>query len=242
MKSPINQTGKPLKRLTKIEVVGQRGALSPFLVHLTRSGRITLPSDIYGLREDDSRMINARKNLQGIVEKSVIKAISPFGYFNYKVRFERFGKVLKNPDSKVQRRWLCSVCFTETPIEHVHVQMREISGRNLHFEPYGLAFWESAIRKGGGNPLFYFDSTNQAVIASLDAVAVSDDCERFKNTLPLYESFGPSLYSPKREVDFRWEREWRVVGDFAFTASDVAFAFLSGRASLKAEQLSGAKT
>jgi hypothetical protein len=101
--------------------------------------------------------------------------------------------------------------------------MRTIAGRNLHFEPYGLAFWESAIRKEGGNPLFYFDSTNQAVIASLDAVSVSEDCERVKNTLPLYESFDPSLYPPKREVDFRWEREWRVVGDFAFTASDVAF-------------------
>ncbi len=57
----------------------------------------------------------------------------------------------------------------------------------------------------------------------MDAIAVSADCERIKSTLPLYESFGPSLYLPKREVDFRWEREWRVVGDVAFTASDVAF-------------------
>ncbi len=71
-----------MKKLTKIEAVAQRGDLSPFLVHLTRTGRITLPRDIYGLREDDTRMINARKNPQGIIEKSVIKAISPFGYFN----------------------------------------------------------------------------------------------------------------------------------------------------------------
>jgi hypothetical protein len=222
MKESKNKTGKPMKKLTKMEVVAQRGDLSPFLVHLTRSGRITLPRDVYGLREDDSRIINARKNLQSIIEKSVIKAISPFGYFNYKVRLEKVGKVLRNRDSKVQRKWLRSVYFTETPIEHVHFQMRDIAGRNLHFEPYGLAFLESAIRKKGGNPLFYFDSTNQAVLASLDAVAVSEDCERFKNTLPLYEIFGPSLYPPKREVDFRWEREWRVVGDFDFTAADVA--------------------
>ena len=25
------------------------------------------------------------------------------------------------------------------------------------------------------------------------------------------------------EVDFRWEREWRVVGDFDFTIDDIAF-------------------
>ncbi len=210
-------------KLTKADVLSGRGDLSPFLVHLTRTGRVKLPADIYGLRRDDNRAVFAKKNLQSILEKSVIKAISPFGYFNYKVRLEEKGRPAKNPDSKIQRKWLRSVCFTETPIEHVHFQMRHIAGRNLHFESYGLAFWESAIRKKGGNPLFYFDSTNQAVIAGLDAIAVSEDCERFKNTLPLYESFGPSLYAPKREVDFRWERERRVVGDVAFTAADVAF-------------------
>jgi hypothetical protein len=185
----MNQTGKPLEKLTKIEAVVQRGDLSPFLGHLTRSGRITLPCDIYGLREDGSRMINARKNLRGIIEKSVIKAISLFGFFNDKVRFERFGQVLKNHDSKVQRHWLRSVCLTEPPVEHVHIQVREISSRNLHFEPYGLPFWESAIRKQGGNPLFYFESTNQAVISSLDAIALSEDCERFRNTLPFMKVF-----------------------------------------------------
>lgn len=211
------------RKITKSEILAGRGDLSPFLVHLTRTGRIKLPTDIYGLSSDDNRPVFAKKNLQSILEKSVIKAISPFGYFNYKVRLECHGRPTKNSNSKVQRKWLRSVCFTETPIEHVHFQMRDITGRNLHFEPYGLTFWESAIRKKGGNPLFYFDSTNEAVIASLDAVAISNDCERFKNTLPLYECFGPSLYPPKREVDFRWEREWRIVGDVVFTASDVAF-------------------
>lgn len=26
-----------------------------------------------------------------------------------------------------------------------------------------------------------------------------------------------------REIDFRWEREWRVAGDFAFEIADIAY-------------------
>jgi hypothetical protein len=37
---------------------------------------------------------------------------------------------------------------------------------------------------------------------------------------PWFSKFGgPS------DIDFRWEREWRVVGDFSFSLSDVAFGF-----------------
>lgn len=46
--------------------------------------------------------------------------------------------------------------------------------------------------------------------------------------LHLFEQFGPrrQTQDPRKragEIDFRWEREWRIKGDFAFNLEDVAF-------------------
>ncbi len=62
-----------------------------------------LAADIYGQRLDDNKKIFAKKNLQSIIEKSAIKAISPFGYFNYKVRLERPGRPPKNKLQSAKR-------------------------------------------------------------------------------------------------------------------------------------------
>ncbi len=211
-------------KLTKAEVLAGRGDLSPFLVHLTRTGSVKLWSDIYkDLGSNDVRIIDAKTCLERIIEKSVVKAISPFGYFQYKVPLARHGRPVKNEYSKVQRSWLRSVCLTETPIDHVHFQMSPIEGRNLAFQPYGLAFWESSIRRCGGNPIFYFDTKNTNLTKSLDDLAISAECENQKSLLPLYQSFGPRFDGKSGEIDFRWEREWRVVGDLNFTSKDIAF-------------------
>lgn len=48
----------------------------------------------------------------------------------------------------------------------------------------------------------------------------------FKPMMPLVEGFGPPWFpraDRQSEIDFRWEREWRVVGDFSFSLSEVAF-------------------
>lgn len=209
--------------LTKEEVIAGRGDLSPFLVHLTRNGKVKLWADIYtDLKLDDSRTIDAKTCLERIIMSGEIKAVSPFGYFQYKVPWQPIGRPWKNLNSKVQRHWLRSVCFTETPIDHVHFQMREIEGRRLAFQPYGLAFWEKSVRAKGGNPIFYFDSNNTAMRDAFDAMAISDDCEQYKTLLPMYDSFGPRLFGVG-EVDFRWEREWRVAGDVSFDTHDIAF-------------------
>jgi len=60
--------------------------------------------------------------------------------------------------------------------------------------------------------------------------------------MPLVEGFGQtwfSRYSGPAEVDFRWEREWRVVGDFSFTLTGVAFGFCQEREIPNFEQLVG---
>lgn len=214
--------------VTKQQLLDSRGDLSPFLIHLTRSGDLKLDKDIYSLTQDKVIQITAKTSLEAIIKSRRIEAKSAFGYFNYKVPYKRAdGKVL-NSTSHVRRDWLRSVCFTETPIDHVHLQMQPIYGRQLHFEPYGLAFKEEVVRGLNGNPVLYVQTTNQNIRLAFDQLVTQPLAMAFKSMMPLVEGFGtpwfPRPYGPN-EIDFRWEREWRIIGDFSFTLSDVAFGF-----------------
>jgi hypothetical protein len=214
--------------LTKQELLEQRGDLSPFLIHLTRSGDLKLDKDIFSLPQDQVVQITAKDSLIEILTGRSIDARSAFGYFNYKVPLTRFDGRVLNSTSHVRRDWLRSVCFTETPLDHVHLQMQEIYGRRLQFEPYGLAFSESVVRGANGNPVLYVQTTNQNIRAGFDRLAIDALANSFKSMMPLIEGFGPpwfSRYGGPSEVDFRWEREWRIAGDFSFTLSDIAFGF-----------------
>ena len=217
--------------LTKDQLIAQRQDLSQFLVHLTRSGTWRQWKDIYNLRSDNYPTLSPRGSLEDILKLGKIEARSPFGYFNFKVKMTTWSGQVLNQNSGVQRSWLQSVCFTETPVDFVQLQFQEIYGRSLQFEPYGLAFWEDSVRTKGGNPLFYFESRNQNLIAAMDEIATLPNCQRFSSFMPLVETFGPPVYkragSPT-EIDFRWEREWRKPGDFVFSPSDIAFGFCEG--------------
>ena len=111
-----------MKKLTKSKLISQRGDLSPFLIHLTRNGDLKLWKEIYNTPKDQIHQMTAEGSLTKILQDSQIKAVSPFGYFNYKVPYKKGEKVL-NSKSKVRRDWLRSVCFTETPLDHVSLQM-----------------------------------------------------------------------------------------------------------------------
>jgi hypothetical protein len=89
-----------------------------------------------------------------------------------------------NANSLVQRKWLLAACFTETPIDHVYLQCQQIQGRQLHFESYGLAFFEQTVRAKGGNPIFYVDTTNRGIRNSLDAIPQSPICQQMKGMMP----------------------------------------------------------
>ena len=211
--------------LTKEQLLEKRNDLSQFLFHLTRDGDLKLYRDIYSLQKDDVRPLVARASLLGILQSRRIEARSSFGYFNFKVKVTRNAQVL-NAGSLVERDWLRAVCFTETPIDHVYLQMQEISGRQLSFKPYGLAYREDLVRKSNGNPVFYIQTTNQRLRHALNQMAQASNAPDFKDLMPLVEGFGAPWFTKHygpTEIDFRWEREWRVVGDFSFSLSDVAF-------------------
>jgi len=210
--------------LTRDQVLQLRGDLSQFLIHLTRTGPVTIRKDIFPQLNSD-QIVNhtAKQRLERLIKAKQIKAISSFGYFHYKVPKTYPNGYTHNAQSCVVRQWLKAVCFTETPLDHIHIQTQPILGRNLHFESYGLAFKEDFIRRQRGTPVMYFESTNQSIKAALDDMAISQDAQKFKSMMPLYESFGKRIYGSGPDVDFRWEREWRSIDDVSFEWSDVAF-------------------
>lgn len=210
--------------LTRDQVIQKRGDLSQFLIHLTRTGPLTLRKDVHpNLIQDLMVNRTAYDRLKSLLTVKKIKALSPFGYFQHKVPLAYPNGSVLNKNSNVIRSWLKAVCFTETPLDHIYIQTQPIAGRSLHFEPYGLAFKEEFIRRQGGSPVMYFESTNHSVKAALDAMMISQDAVKFKNILPFYEAFGRRLYGQGSDVDFRWEREWRCLDDISFDISDVAF-------------------
>lgn len=210
--------------LTQSQVLQLRNDLSPFLFHLTRTGSVKVRKDLFPqLQKDQVLYRTAKERLERILDAKAIRAISSFGYFHYKVPIPKWFGGTTNPGSSVQRAWLKAVCFTETPFDHIQIQMQQITGRQLNFEPYGLAFTEDFIRRNQGNPVMYFDSSNEGIVRALDAMALSTDAHKMKSVMPLYESFGKRLYHIGSNVDFRWEREWRTLNDLAFTFKDVVF-------------------
>jgi hypothetical protein len=214
-----------LPSLTKEQLLEKRGDLSPYLIHLTRTGQWKRWKDVHNLPQDDFQTIDAKQALERVLQNRKIEARTPYGYFNFKVPYQRGTRTL-NPNSQVQRSWLRAVCFTETPIDHVYLQTLDIQGRQLHFQPYGLAFAESTIRAKGGNPITYVDTTNANVRLSLDSIPTSSICQNMRHLMPFIEGFGPPWFQPPSspsEIDFRWEREWRIAGDFTFEAQQIAY-------------------
>lgn len=204
--------------LTKEQLLEKRGDLSPYLIHLTRTGRWKRWKDNFNLPQDDFQTVDAKQALENILGSLKIEARTPYGYFNLKVPYGH-----RNQTSQVKRQWLLAACFTETPIDHVYLQTLDIQGRQQHFQPYGLAFSENVVRGKGGNPIFYIDTSNQSIRASLDAIPTSAICQTMRPMMPFIEGFGPPWFPGNNPSDFRWEREWRVAGDFDFQIGDIAY-------------------
>jgi hypothetical protein len=210
--------------LNRDQIFQLRQDLSQFLIHLTRTGPVTFRKDIFPqLTQDTTFHRTAKQRLEQLLTGKKILAISPFGYFHYKVPITYSNGHTTNPNSNVKRDWLKAACFTETPLDHIHIQTQPIMGRNLNFEPYGLAFSEGFLKRHHATPVMYFEADNLAVKKSLDQMAVSQDAAKLKSLMPFYESFGPRIYGTGADVDFRWEREWRVTNHVSFDWSDVSF-------------------
>jgi len=178
------------------ELLTRRSDLGTFLVHLTR--------------EYDGTP--AKENLKSILANRVIEARNPYGTGKSRLS-ELQAETTANIDTQKV------VCFTETPLEHVHLLTDEIEGRKFKFGPYGVAITKRVARKCGVNPVWYLDITpgHSWLTKPLENII---DAEIHANTFsgsdiakltPFIEQMGTG---PIYFKEYWWEREWRYAGDF----------------------------
>lgn len=115
--------------ITQRELIKGRKDLSPFLIHLTRDGQYVRYADVNRL-QGERLALSARSSFESILTNNMLEARSAFGAFNLKVLLRRGDGTMTNPGSKVDRNWLLSVCFTETPLAQIHFQVKEVQAGN----------------------------------------------------------------------------------------------------------------
>lgn len=176
-------------------VLAWRTDLSTFVVHLTR----------------DENGQSAKERLELIINSWKIEARNPFG----SARKELEDKSQSTDSQKC-------VCFTETPLEYVHLLTGKIEGRRYEFQPYGVAITKTQARKNEANPVWYVDITqghdwlmnpvNELINQAID----SGDFDDFSiaKISPFIEQMGDNRRTGGNLKEFWWEREWRHAGDF----------------------------
>ncbi len=148
---------------------------------------------------------SAKGVLECILNEQTLRA------YNYYCIFQ---EELKTLDTDVQSKFKV-VCFTETPLDQIEVLVEGVQGRSVVLEPYGLVFKKDYIRQQGGNPVFYITGSLSSPLWQLYNNAVEDNFGQAENkVLALVNKCDVA-------VDFHWEREWRIVGDFKFGLDDI---------------------
>lgn len=208
-------------------IAQNRADLSQFLIHLTRTGSFQVYEPFrrnpghYLFRGGGTQ--TAKSAITSILSEGTIRARAPFGHFKFQI------PVGYQSRGMVPLEWLQCVCFSETPISELRSFCRatQQSSRVNQYQKYGIAFAQAFVRSRGGHPLLYFDSGRDDAVTAINKIGEPSNREATRPLLPLYEPFGPkrSAEGVLQEgfVDFRWEREWRHVGDFRFEHAEVAF-------------------
>lgn len=190
------------------EILHFRSDISPFLVHLAR--------------DFDGR--TAEQCLQSIIQERQLQC------GNNNVSAVRYGGNTIEMSDEDCRRFFGAICFTETPLSETHCLL-EISARQVQLQPYGLVFLKTRLRDRGVAPVLYLNNalgTQDSVVQSLFSLTAQFP-EAAERLLPLVSVFGRKIQPPRApvqegEIDFSWEREWRlpsVSTPLAFTEGDV---------------------
>ena len=194
-----------------------RTDLSPYLIHFTR--------------DTDSP---ARANLLSILDDWTIDAKTDFGMAKALVNEFDAEKSDALDGAGLSQK---VVCFTETPLEHCSMMVREIVGRACRFTSYGIMFTKTVAKQRDCNPVWYLnmDVGNPSWLTN-DVNAMVEDCinhvrqggevdpakmGRYR-MLRLFPFMEQTLGVNK---DFSWEREWRCRRNFVFHPKDTAAVF-----------------
>jgi len=191
------------------DILNFRTDISPFLVHMTRRLGLVTPYDSLG------QILQQRQLICG----------------QTLVSDARYGMYTDDLEEEVKHRLFGAVCFTETPLAEVH-NLLEIAYRNINLAPYGLVFLKERLERRGVSPVLYLNNMAEdkdSVFQALCDLRVHNGDEA-EQLLPLLAVFGRKIWPPGAaqrppgDVDFRWEREWRlpyVRSPLAFTEYDV---------------------
>lgn len=186
------------------QLIARRSDLSTFLVHLTR----------------DYEGAKAKENLKSILNDRVIEARNPYGS-----AVSRLSKLTAQTPTNLNTQKV--VCFTETPLEHVHLLAGQIEWRRFELGPYGIAITKRDARTWDVNPVWYLDITpaRNWLTKPLERLINTEIRNKTFATsdiaklTPFIEQMGTCTTEGKQYFkEYWWEREWRHVGNFSLPA------------------------
>jgi hypothetical protein len=171
--------------LSKEDFLDKKRDYSPLLVHLTKSDEVFFGKEIF----------------ENILNQ---KSLSAYKHNCF------FSPAINQQESSFQNKFKV-VCFTETPIDQIHMLFYEGSWKQIKFEPYGLVFTKEFIRSKGGNPALYMSRDIAYPLWNFYYNNCTDELCRLLALINRYDE----------NFDFHYEREWRIVGNLFFELTDV---------------------
>ncbi|MBN8536982.1 MAG: hypothetical protein J0M15_07995 [Deltaproteobacteria bacterium] len=225
-------------------ITKSKADMSNFLIHLTKNGSYEdyIPfAPVPGHFDfPKTKFVTAKKSLIDILSGSKVSALAPFGHFKYEI------PMCYKPRGNMPIGWLKAVCFSETPLSEIksfYTATQNVTQKVNKYQKYGLAFSQLFVQSKEGHPVIYFDSNSKAIVSAINIQGNPVNRQTCKPLLPLYESFGPKLHTAKGgSTDYRWEREWRHVGDFTFRYDEIAFGLCPSEEIIDFEELTNNKT
>lgn len=187
------------------DILQFRSDLSPFLIHLTRS---RVEGDFF-----QERTVSATKILEKIIAERKLEWKDD-GFLSA----AKYG-ISERDYNSVDKKFFGATCFTETPLNEVHCLL-DIPGRQVNLDPFGLVFLKKKLTPKGVAPAIYLNNTKgdkDQIVRALCAL-IKSNAVVAKEVLPLITFFGKKLIRPGEaeestpvgEMDFYWEREWRL--------------------------------
>ena len=176
-----------------LEFSKRKRDFSPLLVHLTKN--------------DQASGRTAKEVLDKILEERTLVAANHYCLFDSALN--------EYKDTSVSKRFSV-VCFTETPIDLIDVLLTDLEGRYFFKpKPFGLVFTKDFVRPRGGNPVFYVSGS------LFDSLWKAYEDAKVRNFDKDDNKFLALVNRCDDQIDFHWEREWRVVGDLKVDLGDV---------------------
>jgi len=191
----------PTDRTTVAE---KREDLSRFIVHLTRDDR-----------RDFTHGATARQNFLSIYQDKVIRS-----YRHHCLHMHQ----LDGLPRKIQQAFNV-VCFSEVPLNQVHLLTQPIEGRRTELSAYGFVFRKTFLIEKGAQPALYINgyAGNRILRDAVNDVLDRAIAGRFQ--YPLWQIL-PFVNAMHERYDFTWEREWRIAGPLQFEHRDLVCVIL----------------